>query len=127
MSEHRTRELWWRGVSPKSRGAVWQCALGNELALTEETYRKALQRAKDCQSKKNAEAEDNGRMLDWLEAIKQDAGTAFPELNLFNQGGPLHESLVDVLSAYAMYRSDVGYLHGVHVRSIFFVLVQEKY
>ena len=30
--------------------------------------------------------------------------------------GPLHENLLDVLMAYSMYRSDVGYVYGTHVR-----------
>ncbi|KAK2755547.1 hypothetical protein FQN54_006487 [Arachnomyces sp. PD_36] len=115
VAEPRTRELWWRGVSPRSRGAVWQRAIGNELALTEETYNKALKRAKDVRSIKDGDVgESNQRARDWFAAIKQDASTAFPDLNLFQEGGPMHQSLIDVLESYSMYRSDVGYLHGIH-------------
>ncbi|OJD15618.1 hypothetical protein AJ78_04138 [Emergomyces pasteurianus Ep9510] len=115
ISEHRTRELWWRGITPRSRGAVWQRALGNELALTEETYVKALERANQIQNKKNDNAsENNKRMKEWFAAIRRDAAAAFPDLNLFGEDGPLREQLVNVLDAYSMYRSDVGYLYGIH-------------
>ncbi|KAI5304178.1 hypothetical protein KEM55_000180, partial [Ascosphaera atra] len=46
IRDARTHELWWQGIPPRSRAAVWQRAIGNELALTDETYRKALERAK---------------------------------------------------------------------------------
>ncbi|OAX81737.1 hypothetical protein ACJ72_03916 [Emergomyces africanus] len=115
ISEHRTRELWWRGITPRSRGAVWQRALGNELALTEDSYVKALERANHIQSKKIDNAsETNKRMKEWFAAIRRDASTAFPDLNLFGEDGPLREHLVNVLDAYSMYRSDVGYLYGIH-------------
>jgi hypothetical protein len=115
-SEHRTRELWWRGIPPKLRGAVWQRAVGNELALTEATYNRALQRARDVQS--DPPSDENRMMKDCFEAIRRDTSTAFPDLHLFQSGGPLHNSLVDLLDAYTMYRSDVGYLHGIHVCSL---------
>jgi hypothetical protein len=116
VSEPRTRELWWRGISPRCRGAVWQRAIGNELALSEESYQKALQRAKDVRSRVDKEAgESNKRMREWFASISRDASSAFPDLHLFQEGGPLRETLIDVLEAYSMYRSDVGYLYGLHV------------
>lgn len=112
IAEPRTRELWWRGITPRSRGAVWQRAIGNELALTEESFVKALERAEQLRSK-------TGDGYKWAHerfaAIRKDAASAFPALNVFAEGGPLHDSLVQVLDAYAMYRSDVGYIHGLHV------------
>lgn len=112
IAEPRTRELWWRGITPRSRGAVWQRAIGNELALTEESFVKALERAEQLRSK-------TGDGYKWAHerfaAIRKDAASAFPALNVFAEGGPLHDSLVQVLDAYAMYRSDVGYIHGIHV------------
>ncbi|RAK99666.1 putative TBC domain protein [Aspergillus ibericus CBS 121593] len=121
IHETRTRELWWRGVPPRIRGATWQRAIGNELALSEETYKKALQRAKDVRSREDS-GESNKRMRDWFEAIDSDVSTAFPELNLFQTGGPLRETLIDVLQAYSMYRSDVGYVSGLHTIAALLVL-----
>ncbi|OJD21811.1 hypothetical protein ACJ73_06849 [Blastomyces percursus] len=115
ISEHRTRELWWRGITPRSRGAVWQRALGNDLALTEDTYIKALERANNIQRSTDDSASDtNQKMKEWFAGIRRDASTGFPDLHLFGENGPLRENLVNVLDAYSMYRSDVGYLYGVH-------------
>ncbi|KAJ5577952.1 uncharacterized protein N7459_006916 [Penicillium hispanicum] len=123
LREPRTRELWWRGIPPRNRGAMWKRAIGNELALSEETFTKALQRAKDLRSKTEAEpGENNKRLLDCFESIEADASNAFPDLNLFQEGGPLREILVDVLQAYCMYRSDVGYIHGLHTIAALLVL-----
>ncbi|OJJ42920.1 hypothetical protein ASPZODRAFT_1238566 [Penicilliopsis zonata CBS 506.65] len=126
IAEPRTRELWWRGVPARSRGTAWQRALGNELALTHETFHKALQRAKDVRAKAAATPDETNesarRMLVWFDAIDADASSAFPDLNLFQEGGPLRESLVDVLQAYCMYRSDVGYIHGLHTTAALLVL-----
>ena len=117
IREPRTRELWWRGVAPKSRGQVWQRAVGNELALTDVTYSKALQRAKDILARISGAPHDEVYRKEkaWFDAIRRDVKVVFPELKIFQSGGPLHDSLVDVLMAYSMYRSDVGYSHGTHV------------
>ncbi|KAJ6147665.1 hypothetical protein N7497_009647 [Penicillium chrysogenum] len=122
LREPRIRELWWRGIPPRNRGNIWKRAIGNELELTEETYTKALLRAKDLQSKKDGESESNKRLLDCFEAIETDVPKAFPDLNLFQEGGPLRETLIDVLQAYCMYRSDVGYIHGLHSIAALLVL-----
>jgi hypothetical protein len=119
VAEPRTRELWWRGITPRSRGAVWKRALGNELSLTDDSFKKALERAQHVRTTLGQENGDgqSSRMRDCFEAIRSDASTVFPELHLFTEGGPLRENLIDVLDAYCMYRSDVGYLHGLHVSS----------
>lgn len=123
LREPRTRELWWRGIPPRSRGVIWRRAIGNELALSEESFTKALKRAKDLRSKTDTEpSESNKRLLECFDAIDADASKAFPDLNLFSEGGPLRETLVDVLQAYCMYRSDVGYIHGLHTIAALLVL-----
>ena len=118
-SEHRTQELWWRGVSPKVRGKVWERAIGNPLGLSDASYQKALQRAKDIQARSAEELGEKEKVMKgWLVDIEKDAETAFPELNLFRKEGPMWRDLVDVCGAHACYRSDVGFLHGVHVSDL---------
>ncbi|KAI9814835.1 MAG: hypothetical protein M1827_003101 [Pycnora praestabilis] len=115
--EPRTRELWWRGITPRSRGIVWQRAVGNELELKEASYVAALQRAKDKMKALKMAKHDNqrtGKENDWFFAIGRDVKATFPDLRIFQPGGPLNQGLVDVLMAYSMYRSDVGYMHGTH-------------
>ncbi|EEH18680.2 hypothetical protein PABG_07740 [Paracoccidioides brasiliensis Pb03] len=123
VSEHRTRELWWRGITTRSRGAVWQRALGNELTLTEDTYLKALERANHIQTRTGDKASDAGKkMKECFAAIRRDVSSVFPDLRLFKNDGPLRESLINVLDAYSMYRNDVGYLYGVHTIAALFLL-----
>lgn len=122
LREPRIRELWWRGIPPRNRGTIWKRAIGNELALTEETFTKALLRAKDLQGKKDVESENSKRLLDCFEAIETDVPKAFPDMNLFQGCGPLRQTLIDVLQAYCMYRSDVGYIHGLHTIAALLVL-----
>lgn len=113
----RTRELWWRGVAPRSRGAVWVRAIGNDLGLTPKSYEAALKRAKTIErrlSKGNA-AKDDDSMASSIQAIQRDMGRTFSDLKIFAEGGPLHESLKDVLMAYSVYRADVGYVDGLNV------------
>ena len=103
-------------MAPRSRAQVWQRAIGNDLALTEVTYRKALQRAKDVEARlAKSGKEELSKEKAWFDAIQRDVRVAFPELKIFQPKGPLHGDLVDVLMAYSMYRSDVGYSHGTHV------------
>ncbi|KAL8713552.1 MAG: hypothetical protein Q9220_002414 [cf. Caloplaca sp. 1 TL-2023] len=121
--EPRTRELWWRGIAPRSRGRVWQRAIGNELTLTETTYTTALQRARDTETFFAASRGDEPRKEKaWFDAIRRDVGVTFPELSVFQLGGTLYQGLIDVLLAYSMYRSDVGYSHGTHLLAALLLL-----
>ena len=120
VTQKRTRELWWRGIAPRSRGAVWTGAIGNVLGLTGTSYTAALRRAKALEKTIKSGSQltaDEERKKGWLDNIETDARTTYPELKIFQPEGPLHESLLDVLKAYAMYRSDVGYVHGTSVSS----------
>ena len=126
LREPRTRELWWRGISPPSRGAVWQKAVGNELELTETSYNAALKRAKDLEAQLKREkrhtddapsspSKEEPKEVEWFRAIRRDVKETYPDLKIFQEGGPLNEGLMNVLMAYAMYRSDIGYAYGTHV------------
>ncbi|KZF26786.1 RabGAP/TBC [Xylona heveae TC161] len=117
VREPRTRELWWRGIAPRNRGVVWQKAVGNELELTDNSYSAALKRAKELEKLFHTGKDTEGKVSreeEWFEAIRRDARDTFPELQIFQPQGPLHESLVDVLMAYAVYRPDLGYIYGTH-------------
>ncbi|KAL9095603.1 MAG: hypothetical protein Q9165_002035 [Trypethelium subeluteriae] len=125
IHERKTRELWWKGVATKSRGKIWQRALGNELGLTESSYEKALARATTLEKELKDIGEEEAakrKEYEWFKAIQRDAATAFPELRIFQQGGPLQEDLVKVLMAYAMYRNDVGYVYGTHLPAALLLL-----
>lgn len=128
ISENRTRELWWRGVSPRCRGVIWERAIGNELALSEDSYHKALQRAKNMTSTLDDDVgEINKRMRKSFASIARDVDNAFPDLHLFQEGGPLRETVINVLEAYSMYRSDIGYLFGFHVSRMILLRRRDLY
>ena len=117
VKEPRTRELWWRGVTPRNRGEVWQKAVGNELELSTTSFEAALARANALEEKipeLPAEERAHNKEAVWFDAIARDVPTVYPELDMFQQDAPLHKALGDVLKAYAMYRSDVGYVYGTH-------------
>ena len=112
----RTRELWWRGIAPMSRAEVWEKAIGNDLALTVATYARALQRSQDIEAQiREGTKYELCKEQAWFNAIRRDVNAILPELKLFQLGSPLHDNLTNVLMAYCMYRSDVGYSYGTHV------------
>lgn len=117
-SQKRTRELWWRGIAPRSRAAVWTRAVGNQLGLSDSSYSAALRRAQALETtiqRGSSLTADEERKKRWLDQIALDARNTYPELKIFQEHGPLHKSLLDVMKAYAMYRSDIGYVHGTNV------------
>ena len=127
VSETSTRELWWKGVSPKVRGQVWQRAVGNALSLNEKSYHRALARATDIKTKPSEQlTEQEKGMLAWFTDIERDAETAFPELNLFQKNGPMWLQLINVSEAYACYRNDVGFVYGVHLMAAVLLLQLER-
>ncbi|EFQ35540.1 TBC domain-containing protein [Colletotrichum graminicola M1.001] len=125
VRERRTRELWWKGIAPRSRGTVWAKAIGNELGLSEKSYNAALRRAQELEERVNAgkgDSEDMQRAA-WLSAIRNDvAENTWQDLRIFQVGGPLHQTLVDVLFAYALYRSDIGYVKGCNTLAALLLL-----
>lgn len=123
IRERRTRDMWWRGIAPRSRGVVWMRAIGNDLGLTKTSFEAALGRARDAeaQAKSGHGSAEDMRAASWFGAISRDVRErTWPDLRIFQPGGPLHQSLVDVLRAYSMYRSDIGYVPGCNVSFFFF-------
>ena len=118
VNEPRTRELWWRGVTPRSRGVVWQKAIGNELELSEASFDAALNRAAESEEKiaeMTGVEREQSKEAAWFDAISRDVKTACSEIQSYEQRAPFQNALRDVLKAYAMYRSDVGYVYGTHL------------
>ncbi|KAL2072873.1 hypothetical protein VTL71DRAFT_12216 [Oculimacula yallundae] len=113
--QKRTRELWWRGIAPRSRGIVWEKAIGNQLGLSDSSYTAALRRAQALEKtiKRGSQlTPDEEKKKAWLDRIEKDVAATYSELRIFQKDGPLHGTLLDVLKAYAMYRSDIGYVPG---------------
>lgn len=120
INEPRTRELWWRGVTPTARGLVWPRAIGNDLSLSASSYTAALARAQQLEARLDdlpAEERTKSKEAAWLDAIARDVPAVFPDLGIFNSDppSPAQRTLSNVLKAYAFYRSDVGYVYGTHL------------
>lgn len=98
----KTRDLWWKGLPPNIRGKVWRKAIKNQLNITSHLYQICLDRAFTLDP-----------LNESLMAIKLDVSRTFPSLRIFQNGGPLYECLHDILSAYSVYRPDVGYVQGM--------------
>lgn len=45
--------------------------------------------------------------------IQLDLPRTFPALSIFQQGGPCHGQLANVLESWTCYRPDVGYVQGM--------------
>ncbi|KAI1173635.1 hypothetical protein F4777DRAFT_589711 [Nemania sp. FL0916] len=117
VHEERTRALWWEGIPPRSRGAVWSRAIGNELGLTAASYQAALSRASEVEKRveKGKATTEDEQMMSWFSAMRADVEErTWTELKIFQPGAPLHQNLINVLRAYSMYRSDIGYKTGCH-------------
>ncbi|KAM6150174.1 TBC1 domain family member 14 isoform 1-T1 [Erethizon dorsatum] len=118
----KVRDLWWQGIPPSVRGRVWSLAIGNELNITHELFDICLARAKErwrslSTAGAEVESEDAGFSAAdreaSLELIKLDISRTFPNLCIFQQGGPYHDMLHSILGAYTCYRPDVGYVQGM--------------
>uniref|UniRef100_G3RJS7 TBC1 domain family member 14 n=1 Tax=Gorilla gorilla gorilla TaxID=9595 RepID=G3RJS7_GORGO len=128
----KVRDLWWQGIPPSVRGKVWSLAIGNELNITHELFDICLARAKErwrsfSTGGSEVENEDAGFSAAdreaSLELIKLDISRTFPNLCIFQQGGPYHDMLHSILGAYTCYRPDVGYVSEV---SQYFIMLLSK-
>ena len=103
--QKRTRDMWWQGLSPSVRGQVWKLSIGNDLNVTPELFAIFLERTRHS-------SDNAGRvgLESSVELIKLDLTRTFPHLGIFQEGGPYHGALDDLLSAYACFRPDIGYV-----------------
>lgn len=103
----KTQALWWKGLPPPVRGRVWSLALNNSLNLTEALYRILRKRAEEQLASCNEHGEDT------LQLVGLDVSRTFPQLGIFQAGGPYHILLQNILGAYVCYRPDLGYVQGM--------------
>lgn len=83
------RELWWKGVAPKCRGQIWQLSFGNHLSVSPETFRLALQRAREIEvGVKKSPHMYPPRERELFESIRRDVSGTFPELKIFQVSAP---------------------------------------
>ncbi|XP_005090343.1 TBC1 domain family member 12 [Aplysia californica] len=124
----KARDLWWQGLPPNVRGKVWKLAIGNDLNITHELYEICHERAEDRIKLVQAESglatsaseaslgsltSSSSNKESSVKVIKLDVSRTFPQLCIFQKGGPYYDLLHSLLGAYACYRPDVGYVQGM--------------
>ncbi|BFY97913.1 hypothetical protein BsWGS_00953 [Bradybaena similaris] len=129
----KTRDLWWMGLPPNVRGRVWQLAIGNDLNITHALYDICHERAEErirfveeeggsggtgpghpaaAEGVGGQQVEPSNKESS-VQVIKLDVSRTFPQLCIFQKGGPFYDLLHNLLGAYACYRPDVGYVQGM--------------
>ncbi|CDW57170.1 RabGAP-TBC domain containing protein, partial [Trichuris trichiura] len=107
-STKRVKELWENGLPPCVRGRVWQLAIGNDLNVTEGSNGEG-----ECPEPSDELNGESANHEGTVELIHLDVARTFPTLGIFQKGGPFYDLLLSILSAYACYRPDVGYVQGM--------------
>ncbi|KAI0639975.1 rab-GTPase-TBC domain-containing protein [Trametes polyzona] len=103
------RRLWWQGIPTKLRAPMWQAAVGNALALSKDSFKTCLSRAKRALA-------SGSFPTTVLGLLEDDIRTTLPSIHLFApERGPLYQDLRDMLCAWVVARSDegLGYVVGV--------------
>jgi len=116
IRDSRTRALWRKGIPAARRGIIWQKCFGNRLSVTEETFNKVLTRIHEAERalEELSPDDDTEAYATLFRRIELDCASAFPDLKIFQPGGPLFEDLVRVTKAYILYRTNLGYIPGAH-------------
>ncbi len=135
----KTRKLIWSGIPPSLRGRVWLLACGNDLHVTRDLFGIFRERAADnkaasttaelaalSRDASTASAKLVGRE-DSVLLIDTDLARTFPQLSFFQPGGPMYDTLRDVLEAYVCYRPDIGYVQGMSYLAALLLLQMDTY
>ncbi|ODV91193.1 hypothetical protein CANCADRAFT_44803 [Tortispora caseinolytica NRRL Y-17796] len=127
VQTEKLREMWWRGVAPDVREQVWKRQIGNSLAITHETYMRALKRANDAEDlayeEENYDSTESRQNRRLFTMIKTDVETTLPEYHLFQKDERLHGDLISLLKSYAFYRTDIGYTTGMNYIAALLLIV----
>lgn len=144
----KTRKLIWAGVPPSLRGRVWLAATGNDLHVTRDLFDIFRKRAADAKAASLAadaalRADDSSTSSttttaaapaaqlvgreDSIVLIDTDLARTFPVLSFFQPGGPMYDTLRDVLEAYVCYRPDIGYVQGMSFLAAVLLLQMDAY
>ncbi|GAA5942586.1 hypothetical protein JCM3775_000267 [Rhodotorula graminis] len=92
----RLRQLWRDGTMPtRWRGRLWAMCIGNGLAVPKGAFAQAGERA--------ARLRDAGRLAEVERAARADAQRTLPALHMFQEGAVMHDDLMEILVAWAVY------------------------
>ncbi|KYQ91551.1 RabGAP/TBC domain-containing protein [Tieghemostelium lacteum] len=120
----KVRDLVFQGIPSLVRSKVWPLLIGNDLNITPELF--TIFGARAERAKQKSESSSLGREGS-VSLIHLDLPRTFPMLSIFQQEGPLHQSLANVLEAYVCYRPDVGYVQGMSYLGALFLLILDEF
>ncbi|KAM9968471.1 hypothetical protein ACTFIW_002909 [Dictyostelium discoideum] len=120
----KCREMVLQGIPSLVRSKVWPLLIGNDLNITPELF--SIFGARAERAKQKSEARSLGREKT-VSLIHLDLPRTFPMLSIFQDEGPLHQSLANVLEAYVCYRPDVGYVQGMSYLAAVFLLILDEF
>ncbi|KAK5584183.1 hypothetical protein RB653_005791 [Dictyostelium firmibasis] len=120
----KCREMVLQGIPSLVRSKVWPLLIGNDLNITPELF--SIFGARAERAKQKSEAKSLGREKT-VSLIHLDLPRTFPMLSIFQDEGPLHQSLANVLEAYVCYRPDVGYVQGMSYLAAVFLLILDEF
>ena len=103
------REFCLKGVPPSLRGIVWPLMIGNKLRISKESFEMLCKKSKEELLKMKEEK----NKVETVNLIPVDIGRTFPQLGFFQEGGPSHEQLHNILHAFVCFRPNVGYIQGM--------------
>lgn len=114
------------------RGKIWRLAIGNDLNLTQQLYEICVSRAQNRLSSFETNSTDYTDDSDFsqessMDLIKLDIARTFPNLCIFQEGGPYSDILHTLLAAYVCYRPDVGYVQGMSFIAAVLILNMDQY
>ncbi|EDV22752.1 uncharacterized protein TRIADDRAFT_28350 [Trichoplax adhaerens] len=120
------QQIWWQGIPPNIRGKIWKLALDFRLDISADLYKVLVEKTDE----KFKELALNEPQLDSqsdspLIQIKLDISRTFPNLGMFQVGGPYHASLFEILGAYTQFKPTVGYIQGMSFLAAVFLLNME--
>ncbi|KAF4694205.1 hypothetical protein FOZ60_008687 [Perkinsus olseni] len=140
---YRMASMWRRhGLPPRARTALWPAAIGNPLRVTRSLYEMLVRKAKAEENRwlaavnTMALAEDvspsgrvePGSFMAQLRAIDLDLPRTLPDLAVMCvPDGPLRQECRLVLSAFAMYRPDIGYVQGMSFLAAMLLLYMDPF
>jgi hypothetical protein len=96
----------------------------NALLITEETFNKVVKRVSDAERtiRESSPDDDMDAISSVFRRIELDCADVFPDLKIFQRGGPMYDDLVRVTKAYAFYRSGFAYIPGSHAVAATFLV-----
>jgi hypothetical protein len=91
------------------RGEVWCSIIGNQLRVSPVLYESLL--VKFRLAEKNPD--DDPAFKKNIKVVEVDLHRTFTDLAHFRAGGILHQPLKNILAAFSMFRTDLGYVQGM--------------